>query len=318
MKQTITMLMMLLVATSTSLADVIPTPWFKMFYGEAFIDGLPAPVGTVVDAYDPDGVHCGTFTVGQSYDTVGIYGMLFVYGDDPWSSDLDEGCVLGDSVRFKVEGIWAEPQVISGNVYWQDQSFAQVNLISQSTIPASVIEPDTIQIFFANAITPFELRACLGDFDSGYTAGDVNATTLLINTMLTPQSTAVLQSHPDFDGEAFEITVYACDFIPGYGYPFDVSMQTYTVTGEYLDGVAFDAVGRFVMIGHTSGDINGDGQGPDVSDLVCLVDYMFNGGPPPPVIAAADVDGSGGIVNIADLVYLVDYMFMGGPAPNCR
>jgi hypothetical protein len=49
-----------------------------------------------------------------------------------------------------------------------------------------------------------------------------------------------------------------------------------------------------------------------------MVDYMFTGGPEPPDIAMADVDGSGGgNLDIADLVYLVDYMFNQGPPPAC-
>lgn len=65
------------------------------------------------------------------------------------------------------------------------------------------------------------------------------------------------------------------------------------------------------------GDIDGSGEGPDISDLIYLVDYMFNGGPLPPVMEEADVDGSGGDIDIADLVYLVDYMFNSGPEPEC-
>ena len=65
------------------------------------------------------------------------------------------------------------------------------------------------------------------------------------------------------------------------------------------------------------GDVDNNGSGPDISDLVYLVDWMFNGGPPPPVLLQADVDGSGGIIDIADLVYLADFMFTGGPAPVC-
>jgi len=64
-------------------------------------------------------------------------------------------------------------------------------------------------------------------------------------------------------------------------------------------------------------DIDGDGSDPNIADLVYLVDYMFNGGPEPPVLQAANVDGLNGI-NIADLVYIVDYMFNGGPAPVCE
>ncbi len=63
------------------------------------------------------------------------------------------------------------------------------------------------------------------------------------------------------------------------------------------------------------GDVDGDGFGPDVTDLVYLVDYMFRDGPVPPLMDAADVNCSGGIPDIADLVYLVNYMFRQGPPP---
>jgi len=64
------------------------------------------------------------------------------------------------------------------------------------------------------------------------------------------------------------------------------------------------------------GDADGDGAGPNVVDLIYLVDYLFFDGPPPPVLEAANVDGQGG-VNVADLIYLVDYLFFDGPAPIC-
>jgi hypothetical protein len=44
---------------------------------------------------------------------------------------------------------------------------------------------------------------------------------------------------------------------------------------------------------------------------------MFNEGPAPVVMDAANVDGTGE-VDIGDLVYLVDYMFNAGPAPGCE
>lgn len=54
----------------------------------------------------------------------------------------------------------------------------------------------------------------------------------------------------------------------------------------------------------------------DISDLVCLMDYMFDGGPTPPCLGEADIDGSvRGVIDISDLVHLVDYMFSGGIAP---
>ncbi len=62
------------------------------------------------------------------------------------------------------------------------------------------------------------------------------------------------------------------------------------------------------------GDVNADGVS-DVSDLVYLVDYQFNGGPGPiPITEAADVNCDGG-VDVSDLIYMVTYMFGDGPSP---
>ncbi len=62
-------------------------------------------------------------------------------------------------------------------------------------------------------------------------------------------------------------------------------------------------------------DVNHDGTGPDIVDLVYLVTYMFQGGPLPPWLCECDVNGDGTGPDIVDLVYLVTYMFQGGPAP---
>jgi hypothetical protein len=63
------------------------------------------------------------------------------------------------------------------------------------------------------------------------------------------------------------------------------------------------------------GNIDADSEDNlDITDLVFLVDYMFNGSSTPPCFEEADMDASEGI-DISDLVYLVDYMFNGGQAP---
>lgn len=49
-------------------------------------------------------------------------------------------------------------------------------------------------------------------------------------------------------------------------------------------------------------------------DLSHLVSYMFNGYIDPPCAAEADVDATG-VIDIQDLVALVSYMFQGGPPP---
>lgn len=65
------------------------------------------------------------------------------------------------------------------------------------------------------------------------------------------------------------------------------------------------------------GNVDDDpGDAIDISDLVYLVDFMFNTGPAPSCFWEADIDGSGiAPTDISDLAYLVDYMFNGGPEP---
>ena len=78
---------------------------------------------------------------------------------------------------------------------------------------------------------------------------------------------------------------------------------------QELDG------GGGCCMGPIRGNVDNDpGDNIDISDLVFLVDYMFNGGPDPVCPEEADVTGESGI-DISDLVYLVDYMFNGGPSP---
>ncbi|MDH3891617.1 MAG: T9SS type A sorting domain-containing protein [candidate division Zixibacteria bacterium] len=67
---------------------------------------------------------------------------------------------------------------------------------------------------------------------------------------------------------------------------------------------------------YTPGDMDGSGT-VDIGDLVYMVDFMFNGGPPPAIMNSMDVNGSCTGPNIADLVYFVDYFFQGGAAPVC-
>ncbi|MCB2230797.1 trypsin-like peptidase domain-containing protein [bacterium] len=69
---------------------------------------------------------------------------------------------------------------------------------------------------------------------------------------------------------------------------------------------------------YVCGDINNNGEGPDLSDLIYLVNYLFLGGPAPQVLAACNVNGSVDTnPDLSDLIYLVNYLFNGGPAPNC-
>ncbi|MFH1373775.1 MAG: hypothetical protein ABII79_08275 [bacterium] len=51
-----------------------------------------------------------------------------------------------------------------------------------------------------------------------------------------------------------------------------------------------------------------------MGDLTYLVDYIFQGGFPPPCPEEGDADDSSSI-DVADITRLVDYLFTGGPPP---
>jgi hypothetical protein len=66
---------------------------------------------------------------------------------------------------------------------------------------------------------------------------------------------------------------------------------------------------------YVCGDVDGSGS-VNVADVSYLTDYLFRGGPAPPLDCAANVDGNNG-VNVADLTYLIQYLWQGGPEPIC-
>ncbi len=108
------------------------------------------------------------------------------------------------------------------------------------------------------------------------------------------------------------------EHVSGYGADmFDTTTSasnSLELDAGYVDYQPFVVAGQVTVV--LCGDIDGDGTSAIMGDLTYLVDYLFRGGPPPPVMDAANVNGMGG-VNIADLTYLVAYMFLGGPPPNC-
>jgi hypothetical protein len=54
--------------------------------------------------------------------------------------------------------------------------------------------------------------------------------------------------------------------------------------------------------------------GLNVADVVYLVKFLFQQGPPPPCLEEANVNGIGGI-NVSDVVHLVKFLFQSGPPP---
>ena len=90
--------------------------------------------------------------------------------------------------------------------------------------------------------------------------------------------------------------------------------------GNHTPGVIFVAfiiaVGLAIGLGAESnaqfcGDVNGS-QTVNISDIVYLMYYLFNGGSPPVLAGDANCDAA---TNVGDAVYIISYVFKGGKAP---
>ena len=61
------------------------------------------------------------------------------------------------------------------------------------------------------------------------------------------------------------------------------------------------------------GDCNDDGN-VDISDAVCILNWLFLGGATPGCIAVTNTNGDAG-ADLSDAVYLLGHLFLGGLAP---
>ena len=101
------------------IANAFP-PIAAEYYGDAIINGKPAPVGTRITVYDTAGNRCGDFETNAE----GKYGFLSCKGDDS-STAADEGALKLEDVVFHIDGRIAAK---SGSAAWSEGSFKEINL----------------------------------------------------------------------------------------------------------------------------------------------------------------------------------------------
>lgn len=88
------------VNTPQAAAGVTPTnEWVDFYSFNTRVNGQPVPEGSIVTAYDPDGVKIGECVIEQP----GSFGLLSAYGDDVLTPE-DEGAEPGDTITFYING----------------------------------------------------------------------------------------------------------------------------------------------------------------------------------------------------------------------
>jgi hypothetical protein len=103
--KTIMYLFVLIVIAQLVLA-VPPIPC--AFAGTAKLNTVNIVAGDIVQARDPQGVVCGTFTHPGGGMPAGYYGPLNCKGDDPDTTGIDEGAVANDQITFFINGVEAD------------------------------------------------------------------------------------------------------------------------------------------------------------------------------------------------------------------
>jgi hypothetical protein len=109
------------------------TPNFTNAYGYLLLNGVPAPVNTVVQAFNPRGDVVGCFVV----DAEGQYGFMRIYGEDTSVSPAIPGMRSSEMVAFRVNGAKA---VATPSLYWDgDKASHQVDLDAGPTIGQTIL-----------------------------------------------------------------------------------------------------------------------------------------------------------------------------------
>jgi len=127
----------------------------------------------------------------------------------------------------------------------------------------------------------------------------------------------------EFDAVAPPGTVVDGFCVQPYFYPPSITWTFFDAVGSYPPGFCYYPISDqnnpiappecfdVIDAGLPCGDADGDGV-VNINDVVYLINYLYQGGPPP--IGDADVDVCGS-VNAADIMYLIAYIFFGGPPP---
>ena len=127
-------IIVLLLFPAVTAAQPVPTAeWISVWSDEVTFNARAARPGSVVRAYDPDGVLCGEFTV----TTAGSYGLMAVYRDDPFTPGVDEGAEPGDTLDFEIDGTGAAVTGPGAGVWTFNGDVVKTGLSAEAVLPGA-------------------------------------------------------------------------------------------------------------------------------------------------------------------------------------
>jgi hypothetical protein len=125
-----------------------------------------------------------------------------------------------------------------------------------------------------------------------------------------------LQSPHAGKSDTVSVSPFTYVDMPAGSYGITVQRPFYSThfeIAQVFDDVTVTAV--LTPITQLDGDADNNGS-VSIGDAVYLINYIFGGGPYPPVWASVtSIDGNAA-VSIGDAVYLINFIFGGGPPPG--
>ncbi|MFQ5498186.1 MAG: dockerin type I domain-containing protein [Candidatus Zixiibacteriota bacterium] len=170
-----------------------------------------------------------------------------------------------------------------------------------------LVEPNPMSVVLMQAIDPITAKTLLGNFTDGHIVADIDPASLLINGTIVPDSTDLLDSHPEFAGKVSRMYSLIDYYMMDLGPVYDTTFHPVIVTGRFADSVEFTVSGEIAVIGKLRGDFNLDGS-VDIEDISLVVELLFQGGRAPSDPTVVDMDESGSI-DVVDLMRLVERVF---------
>jgi hypothetical protein len=195
--------------------------------------------------------------------------------------------------------------------------------------PTAKVTPHPQYMYYKFAVTPITNTFYFGMFDGGYTAADVDLSSITVNG-LPVSSAGVVASYPGFAGPVVAATQPLTTFLNPYGVLYDVNNTLFIVNWTFNDltpdwiiddvtiiGKSTPVPGRYIVpdvdFVIVPGDWDLDGM-VNVTDAIRILGYIFAGEQPIGNLMIGDTDCSNS-VNISDAVQMINYVFGGGAAP---
>lgn len=123
-------------------------------YGKCSINGYNLPIGSVVEAFDPNGILCGKFEV----TSPGYYGLMNIFRDDPETAG-DEGADPGEVISITIDGMSAGIVAETPLVWTKDGDSIETDLLigtpdteKPSLAKVEILNPMQVKLTFTEAI----------------------------------------------------------------------------------------------------------------------------------------------------------------------